>query len=73
MMRARRCMDGLLDKVYLKTETEGVTGSGVRLWVRSLEGGGRGRAEMGYFVSEVMQARVKLILDINLLLRSLVL
>ncbi len=39
MMRARRCMDGLLDKVYLKTETEGVTGSGVRLWVRSLEGG----------------------------------
>lgn len=30
-MRARRCMDGLLDKVYLKAETEGVVGSGVRL------------------------------------------
>jgi hypothetical protein len=59
-MRARRCTDGLLDSVYLKAETEGATGSGVRLWMRSLEGGGRGRAEMGYLVSDVMQARFKL-------------
>ena len=62
-MRPRRCMDGLLDRAYLKAETEGVVGSGVRLWMRSLEGGGRGRAAMGYLVSEVMHARVKLMLD----------
>lgn len=31
--------------------------------MRSLEGGGRGRAEMGYLVSEVIQARFRDMLD----------
>lgn len=54
-MRPRRWMDGLFLKAYLKVDTEGVAGSGVRLWMRSLDGGGRGRAEIGYFVSEDMR------------------
>lgn len=31
--------------------------------MRSLAGGGRGRADMGYLVSEVIQARFKFMLD----------
>ncbi len=49
-MRPRRCIDGLFFKVYLNAETEGVAVSGMRLCIRSLDGGGRGSAEMGYFV-----------------------
>jgi hypothetical protein len=49
-MRPRRWIDGLFLKVYLKAETVGVAVSGMRLCMRSLDGGGRGSAEMEYFV-----------------------
>ena len=49
-MRPRRWIDGLFLNVYLNAETVGVAVSGMRLCMRSLDGGGRGSAEMGYFV-----------------------
>ena len=49
-MRPRRWIDGLFFNVYLNAETVGVAVSGMRLCMRSLDGGGRGSSEMGYFV-----------------------
>lgn len=49
-MRPRRWIDGLFLNVYLNAETVGVAVSGMRLCMRSLDGGGRGSAEIGYFV-----------------------
>ena len=58
-MRPRRWIDGLFLNVYLNAETVGVAVSGMRLCMRSLDGGGRGSAEMGYFVLIKVDIRVR--------------
>jgi hypothetical protein len=56
-MRPRRCTDVLFLEVYLNADTAWRCGIGGEIVNEQLEGGGSGRAEIGYLVSGAMAVR----------------